>query len=86
MKVETNSVKEYQMLSQEQLKRLMRIIRNNFSLESDCEITMEANPEGIDAGKAQCIKDIGINRISLGIQSLDDRYLKFLKPALRKAS
>jgi oxygen-independent coproporphyrinogen-3 oxidase len=66
------------MLSEEQLTRLMHMVRNNFALSEDCEITMEANPEGIDEGKAALIKELGINRISLGVQSLDDRYLKFL--------
>ncbi|MEI7998440.1 MAG: radical SAM family heme chaperone HemW [Candidatus Omnitrophota bacterium] len=65
-------------LSQDQLKRLMNIIKNNFYLTDNCEITMEANPEGIDKAKAIVIKDLGFNRISLGVQSLDDRYLKFL--------
>jgi putative oxygen-independent coproporphyrinogen III oxidase len=66
------------MLSEQQLTRLMKMIREKFSLEDDCEITMEANPEGITQEKAKLIKDLGINRISLGVQSLDDRYLKFL--------
>ena len=66
------------LLSQGQLQRLMGIIKNKFSLQRDCEITIEANPESIDENKATTIKSLGFNRISLGMQSLDDRYLKFL--------
>ncbi len=65
-------------LSQSQLERLFNIVRNRFTLKENCEITLEANPEGLDESKARLIKDLGVNRISLGIQSLDDRYLKFL--------
>ncbi len=66
------------MLSVVQLDRLIKMVRKNFSLKDNCEITMEANPEGIDANKAAFIKGLGFNRMSLGVQSLDDRYLKFL--------
>ena len=66
------------MLSAKQLDRLMNIVRKNFSLKENCEISMEANPEDVDEAKAAVIKNLGINRISLGVQSLDDRYLKFL--------
>ncbi len=65
-------------LSLDQLNRLITLIRENFLLSEDCEITLEANPEGLDEVKAQGIKDLGINRISLGVQSLNDRYLNFL--------
>ncbi len=66
------------MLSEDQLKRLMTVIKENFSLRAGCEITMEANPEGIDLSKAATLKELGFNRVSLGVQSLNERYLKFL--------
>lgn len=66
------------MFSCEQLIRLMNIVRKNFKLHESCEITMEANPEGIAEEKVRVMKDLGVNRISLGVQSLNDRYLKFL--------
>ncbi len=65
-------------LSEAQLTKLMQGLRNNFILDAKCEMTIEANPEGITLEKAQCLKALGFNRISLGVQSLDERYLRFL--------
>ncbi len=42
------------------------------------EITLEANPQTVEIGKFKDFRTAGINRVSLGIQSLDDRELKFL--------
>ncbi len=42
------------------------------------EITLEANPEHITPERAQCWKSLGMTRISLGVQSFDDRMLAFL--------
>ncbi len=66
------------LLSVDELRRLMGIVRENFLLSDDCEITIEANPEGVDEPKVHVIKELGFNRVSLGVQSLDDRHLKFL--------
>ena len=57
---------------------LMDAIRKNFSFQNDIEITIEANPESINPAKAKFLKAQGFNRISLGVQSMNDRYLKFL--------
>lgn len=48
------------------------------SLDNSCEITLEANPTSYEASKFQEFKKAGINRISLGIQSLKDADLKTL--------
>jgi oxygen-independent coproporphyrinogen III oxidase len=45
---------------------------------SDCEITLEANPEHLSLELMQAFRASGINRISLGVQSLDDSLLKTL--------
>ncbi|KAJ3256987.1 hypothetical protein HK103_004970 [Boothiomyces macroporosus] len=42
------------------------------------EITMEANPTGFEISKLKLFKDAGVNRLSLGIQSLDDHMLKLM--------
>lgn len=47
-------------------------------LEEPCEITLEANPESIDFARMQAFARAGINRVSIGIQSLDDHLLKVL--------
>jgi oxygen-independent coproporphyrinogen-3 oxidase len=47
----------------------------------DCEITIEANPENLSASLLQELRELGINRLSLGVQSLDDRSLATLERA-----
>ena len=66
------------MLDEEHLDVLMNAIRKNFSFQNDIEITIEANPESINRAKAKFLKAQGFNRVSLGVQSMNDRYLKFL--------
>jgi len=66
------------MLDEAGLERLMNALRNKFLFQNDIEMTIEANPESINRAKAKFFKAQGFNRISLGIQSMDDRYLKFL--------
>ncbi len=65
-------------LSAVQLKRLMKFLRGHFVFDPDCEITIEANPDDINSEKSQCLSDLGFNRVSMGAQTFDDRYLKFL--------
>lgn len=47
-------------------------------LTDNCEITIEANPTSCSLQKFQELKNIGINRISIGVQSFDDKELAFL--------
>lgn len=44
----------------------------------DCEITIEANPTSIEAGRFRAYREAGVNRVSIGVQSLDDAALRFL--------
>ncbi len=46
--------------------------------EKECEVTVEANPENVTLELMQALKEKGVNRISLGIQSLDDELLRAL--------
>jgi oxygen-independent coproporphyrinogen-3 oxidase len=57
---------------------LLDFIRANFSVSNDAEITMEANPSTISKRAMQEIASAGVNRLSLGVQSLDDKELRFL--------
>ncbi len=66
------------LISEKQLQRIFQIIHRHFQLSSDIEWTIEANPEGLDLSKLRFLKGEGINRISLGVQSLNDKYLKIL--------
>ncbi len=66
------------MLDENHLDALMNSIRKNFLFQNDIEITIEANPESINRRKARFLRHKGFNRVSLGVQSMNDRYLKFL--------
>jgi oxygen-independent coproporphyrinogen-3 oxidase len=46
---------------------------------TDCEITMEANPEDVTPALLRAVKGLGVNRLSLGVQSMSDRALRVLK-------
>ena len=49
-----------------------------FDPAPDLEITLEANPTSVEAGRLRAFRDAGVNRVSLGIQSLDADALRFL--------
>ena len=57
---------------------ILNRIRNKFQIQNDAEITIEANPGTADYGKLQAYRDYGINRLSIGLPSPDDRELKIL--------
>jgi len=66
------------LISERQLQKLFGIIHKHFKLSDNCEWTIESNPEGLQYSKLKYLKSEGVNRISLGVQSLNDRYLKYL--------
>lgn len=49
-----------------------------FDPVADIEITLEANPGSVEAGRFEAYRTAGVNRVSLGVQALDDRMLRFL--------
>ncbi|WP_376876052.1 radical SAM family heme chaperone HemW [Albirhodobacter sp. R86504] len=53
-------------------------IRDTWVLANDVEITLEANPTSIEAGRFRAYSEAGVNRISMGMQALNDRDLKAL--------
>lgn len=57
---------------------IIAYISGKFGLAKDCEITLEANPTSVEAGKLKNFKAAGINRLSLGIQSFNPENLTFL--------
>ncbi len=65
-------------LSPELLSDLFKSIRDNFSLSSDAEITLEANPATLDEKKLSAILGGGVNRLSFGCQSANENELKML--------
>lgn len=65
-------------LSAGQLQRIMEGVREYFVLAEDAEITMEMNPCDMNAVYLKAVKTLGINRISVGVQTRDDYLLKKL--------
>lgn len=59
------------------VKELESII-TNFRLEHNTEVTVELNPESLTAEYLAGLKDIGVNRLSLGCQTFDDEILKLI--------
>ena len=65
-------------LSGHQIEDLLRAVRRVVRVSTDAEITMEANPGTVDFRKLQICRRAGVNRVSFGAQSMDDRLLKKL--------
>ena len=65
------------LLNKEDLTKILQKLRQKFDITKNCEITIECNPNSLDDEKAKNYLQLGINRLSLGIQSLDDDDLKF---------
>lgn len=53
-------------------------IAKAWPVASDCEITLEANPTSVEAGRFRGFRAAGVTRVSLGVQALDDRDLQML--------
>jgi len=60
------------------IEGILKKISQIWQIDKNCEISLEANPTSFEAKKFQEIKLAGVNRLSIGIQSLDDKNLKFL--------
>lgn len=60
------------------ISEIMSELKRNFYISEDAEITMETNPGTVDKKKLKEFFNTGINRLSIGIQSFDEKELKFL--------
>ena len=58
---------------------ILTALRTQFTFSPDTEITVEMNPDDVTAEKLESYRKLGVNRISLGVQSLNDKELAFLK-------
>ena len=63
------------LLPSQMLEEILSWIPHN----DDCEVTIEANPDGLDRALLEKLRQIGINRLSIGVQSLDDGSLQLLE-------
>ena len=65
-------------LSPPQIETILNVLFKKFKFVSNPEITIEINPETVDFQKLKFYKDLGINRLSIGVQSFNDIELKIL--------
>ncbi len=68
-------------LREDELQLIFDAIKERFEFADDIEITLEANPDDITNEKLLCWKKIGINRLSVGLQSFNDEELKWMNRA-----
>lgn len=61
-----------------QMEDILQKIYEIFELERRAEITIEVNPGTVDEEKLQCYKENGVNRLSMGLQSVKDEKLRLL--------
>ena len=66
------------LLEPKQIQIIIQSLKNNFDVDSDAEITLETNPGTVDVKKLKELNQIGIHRLSIGIQSFHEDDLKFL--------
>jgi oxygen-independent coproporphyrinogen-3 oxidase len=66
------------LLNAHRLQSILRKVRANFSLISNPEITIETNPADLYPSFLQSVRENGINRINIGVQSFDEEVLDFL--------
>jgi len=69
------------LLSYNELSELFVSIHTNYTISEHAEITLEANPDDLSKTFLQDVKQIGINRLSIGVQSFFDADLKFMNRA-----
>lgn len=65
-------------MSPEELEKVLSIIKDNFLWDKNIEITLETNPGTVDKTKLQAYKELGVNRLSVGVQSFQKRELGML--------
>ena len=65
------------LLSIRYLDTILQTLYVNYQIDTNCEITLEVNPDDVTVEKAKAWFKLGINRISMGIQSFNDTFLKF---------
>ena len=69
------------LLSTDQISRVLNQVYKEFEIALSTEITLEANPEDLDKTKCEQLKDIGINRLSIGFQTFENEKLMWMNRA-----
>lgn len=65
-------------LNPEEIDQILNTIHRHYPVETDIELTLEANPDDLDKTKIAALKESGINRLSIGIQSFFDSDLEWM--------
>ena len=65
-------------LNIEELKRLVGSVFKNFNIKETAEVSMECNPGTINKEKLIHMKELGINRLSIGLQAIQNHHLKYI--------
>ena len=66
------------LMSVDDARELFKGLRERLSIPKNIEITLEANPGTFDANKFAQFRELGINRLSIGVQSFNNKNLEFL--------
>ena len=66
------------LFSPQAIETLLSAVRARLRLEADCEITLEANPGTFEKDRFRAFRAAGVTRLSVGVQSFNDRHLKTL--------
>ena len=66
------------LLSPDQFKKIFSALRDSFDITNDAEITVECNPTTADGEKLSLLRSLGVNRLSMGMQSANDAELSAL--------
>ena len=66
------------LMEPETVATIIEAVAEYWPVRDGLEVTLEANPTSVEAGRFRGYRDAGVNRVSLGVQSLDDDQLKFL--------
>lgn len=69
------------LLSEKELNQIFETIYNNYEVDTNAEITLEANPDDLSPDYLQMLQKTAINRLSIGVQSFFERDLKLMNRA-----
>lgn len=65
-------------LPPDELKRMMDALLYIYNVREGAEVTLEGNPDDLTPDFLRCLRQMGVNRLSMGVQSFDDTRLRFL--------
>jgi len=69
------------LLQPHELEAILESIHAYYPVKNSAEVTLEANPDDLTEDRLSHVKKLGVNRLSIGIQSFDDEVLNFLNRA-----